>query len=136
MNATLRRFGLSCLALGLVACNTQMNTVHTCAFGTDETACTPVLASEAPRNVIDMHFTLVNPNAPAQGCAGEFHLGVNAPRNWHLIWHAREQDPATCAQIGEEMSGDQLLDEVQNGVDAHFPQGDFTFRVVVRPEGE
>lgn len=130
---TSRWFLLS--ALLLAACGGPKYDVFTCAFGATEVSCTPLRASESAKDVIDMHFTLVNPNISTQGCAGEFHLGVNQPKGGYLSWHAQEQD-TTCAALGQEMTGEQRLDGTEKSVDAYFPQNDFTFRVVVRPAVE
>lgn len=120
-------------ALLLAACGGPRYDVFTCAFGTGETTCTPLRASESAKDVIDMDFTLVNPNTTTPGCAGDFHLGVNQPKGGYLSWHAQEQD-TTCAPVGQELTGEQQLDGTEKVVDAHFPQNDFTFRVSVRPE--
>jgi len=133
MSTTTRLVGLSCIALGLAACGPRYE-VFTCAFGSSASQCTPVRSSEEPKDKISMHFTLVNPNTQALACAGELELGVNAPKGGYFTWHAQEKDAATCAFVGEEMSGEQALDGTEKSVDAHFEQGAFTFRVVVRPE--
>jgi len=129
-----RRIGLSCIALGLAACS-QSYEVFTCAFGAGQTSCTPVLASERPTSVFDAIFSVINPNAPSAPCAGDFHLSVNAEKGGYMTWDAQERDATTCAPVGAEMSGERALDGQEHGVDAHYEQGNFTFRCVVRPEG-
>ena len=133
MKTTLLSVLLSCIALGLTACGRRYE-VFTCSFGSGATGCSPVRASEQPREVFDVQFTLVNPDNPVPGCAGDFYLGVNSSKSGYLTWHAQEKDANTCAAVGAEMRGEQALDGTEKTVDATFPQGAFTFRVVVRPQ--
>jgi len=133
MKTTLPFVLLSCVALGLTACGRKYE-VFTCTFGSGATGCTPIRASDYPREVFDMQFSLVNPNNPVPGCGGDFHLGVSSSKGGYLTWSAHEKDPNTCAYIGDEMSGEQALDGTEKTVDTTFPQGSFVFRVVVLPQ--
>ena len=111
--------------------------VATCSFGLSATACSPILVPDGPRKSWELSFTVVNPNpgVPA-GCAGTVDLSVNSPRSGPgvMVWEAMEQDPsAQCAQVGETMRGMEHLDGAHT-VDVRFSKGQFTFRMVVRPE--
>lgn len=128
---------LQTMFLGVVAalmmgCGAQY-TVATCAFGADQTTCTPGAALDAPRSFLAYHFNLVNPNPGiTPGCTGDLSLEVNTrDSGWGKAhWHASERDATTCAPVGEEFEGNTV---VSGGkvFDVVFPHGDFTFRIQV-----
>lgn len=111
----------------------------TCAFGVGATACSPVLVAGGPKSSWDIRFDVRNPNpgAPA-GCAGNVDLAVNSQRSGggRALWDAIEQDQSPqCNPVGEPIQGTVTLETARN-IDIRFPRGQFTFRILVRPESQ
>jgi len=110
----------------------------TCGFGKDEKECTPIPVPESPAPEIPgVHFNLVNPNPGVPvGCAGELLMSVLSTGNGgaEIRWEGQEKDPQTCNQIGPDLTGSSELPGpcCQRFVDIHYPEQDFTFRVLVQ----
>jgi hypothetical protein len=112
--------------------------IATCSFGKDEKECTPIplpicLASEIPL----IHLNLVNPNPGVPiGCAGHLLIDVHPTSNGgaEIHWEGQEIDPQTCNQIGPAIKGTTNLSGpcCQRFVDIHYPEQDFTFRLLVQ----
>lgn len=103
--------------------------VSTCAFGSADTTCTPV-AVDPPKAVFAGSFALVDPNPGiAPGCAATVDLTV---RSGTMEWYAVEQDPASCAEIGDAIEGNAAVGDGHT-IDLWFPRATFTFRIEVDP---
>ena len=110
----------------------------TCSFGKDEKDCTTV---PVPENYLSGipggHFNLIDPNPGVPpGCAGELLMSVLSTSNGgaEIRWEGQEKDPQTCNQIGPDLTGSTTLPCpcCQRIVDIHYPEQDFTFRVLVQ----
>ena len=107
-------------------------TVATCSFGSGETSCNPLELPDMPKASIDVALFLVNPDNPG-ACAGDLELSVNGLQSGpgKVSWVAHEKDPGTCAQVGPDLGGSDVL-AAELTVDVYFPAGNFTFRMRVR----
>ena len=133
---------LSALALlagvSLFGCGGQQKyTVGTCAFGSTETQCTPLAASDQARAQHELHFALIDPNTGAPHGCSEATLDVNdtVSGTGKMHWTGQEKDPTGCAAMGAELDGTKDVGDGQT-VDLHFPGANFTFRMEVKPAAQ
>lgn len=114
----------------------------TCSFGKDEKECTPIPVSQSLGSEIpQIHFNLINPNPGVQiGCAGDLFVTVLSTSNGgaEISWEGLEKDPQTCNQIGPDLTGSTTLPGpcCHRSIDIHYPEQDFTFRVLVQMDWE
>ena len=109
----------------------------TCSFGKDEKECIPIPVQTALSGMPGLHFNLINPNSGIPpGCAGELFISVLSTSNGgaEIRWEGQEKDPQTCDQTGPDITGSTELPGpcCQRFVDIHYPEQDFTFRVLVQ----
>ena len=116
---------------------TPLVAASTCGFGAGKTDCEPIAVPECPStDALQLTFSVLNPDAPP-GCAGDVDIdAVLTSESLSGSWSAQELDPATCAPLGDELTGqlDAQGPCCEQVVDIHFPVGNFTFRVAVQTD--